>query len=88
MEPWDWVELLPPEQRLRARRRRARQRWLSRLRDPGTWVVALLLVELGLAVLLGLGTGAVLGGLVMLQLVLAPLLAGLVYWLLWTEFHS
>jgi hypothetical protein len=29
----------------------------------------------------------VLGALVLLQLLLAPLLAGLVWWLVWSEFH-
>jgi|LakMenEpi03Aug12_release.lakeMendotaPanAssembly.Ray.scaffolds.fasta_scaffold37072_3 hypothetical protein len=87
MERWDWIGLYPPAQQLAARRRRARLRGLAQLREPRTWVSALLALELGLALLLGVGTGAVLGALVLLQLLLAPLLAGLVWWLVWSEFH-
>lgn len=88
MHPWDWVGLLPQEQRRHAHRRRTRQRWWARLREPRSWLVGLLGLELGLAALLGAGTGAMVGALVVLQLLLAPWLGWLVWWLVWTEFHN
>ena len=87
MERWDWAEFLPPADQERQRRRRGRQRQWALLKEPRTWVAVLVVVDVCLVLLLGFRTGAVLGGMALLPLLLTPLLAVLIYWLVWTEFH-
>lgn len=87
MERWDWAEFLPPEDQQRQRRQRARQRHRALLKEPRTWVAVLVVADVGLVLLLGFRTGAVLGGMALLPLLLTPLLAVLIYWLVWSEFH-
>ena len=87
MERWDWAEFLPPEDQERQRRQRARQRHRALLKEPRTWVTVLVVADVGLVLVLGFRTGAVLGGMALLPLLLTPLLAVLIYWLVWTEFH-
>jgi hypothetical protein len=87
MEPWDWAEFLPLQDRERQRRKRARLRQWTILKEPRTWVTALVVADVSLVFLLGFRTGAVLGAMALLPLLLTPLLAVLIYWLVWTEFH-
>jgi len=87
MERWDWAEFLPPEDQQRQRRQRARQRHRALLKEPRTWVAVLVVADVCLVLLLGFRTGAVLGGMALLPLLLTPLLAVLIYWLVWSEFH-
>lgn len=87
MERWDWAEFLPPKDQQRQRRQRARQRHRALLKEPRTWVTVLVVADVGLVLLLGFRTGAVLGGMALLPLLLTPLLAALIYWLVWSEFH-
>ena len=87
MERWDWAEFLPPEDQGRQRRQRARQRHRALLKEPRTWVAVLVVADVCLVLLLGFRTGAVLGGMALLPLLLTPLLAVLIYWLVWSEFH-
>ena len=87
MERWDWAEFLPPEDQERQRRQRARQRHRALLKEPRTWVTVLVVTDVCLVLLLGFRTGAVLGGMAFLPLLLTPLLAVLIYWLVWSEFH-
>lgn len=87
MDPFDWATLLPLHERERLGRHRSWQRRLALVRQPKTWVLLLVVLDLCGVILIGLRTGAVLGGLALLPMVLTPLLAGLVYWLVWMEFH-
>ena len=87
MERWDWAEFLPPADQERQRRRRRRHRQLVLLKEPRTWVAGLVVADVCLVLLLGFRTGAVLGGMALLPLLLTPLLAVLIYWLVWSEFH-
>jgi hypothetical protein len=87
MEPWDWAEFLPLQDRERQRHKRARLRQWTILKEPRTWVTALVVADVSLVFLLGFRTGAVLGAMALLPLLLTPLLAVLIYWLVWSEFH-
>lgn len=85
---WDWLQLLPDHERRGLRWRRRIQRLRHQLRRPRTAIAGLVLIY-GIAVLvLAHQTGAVLGVLAALPLLLAPVLSGLMYWLLWSEFHQ
>jgi hypothetical protein len=87
MVAWDWLLLLPPHERRRLRWRRRLQRLRRQLLRPRTAIGALVLTYLMVVLVLAQQTGAVLGLLAALPLVLAPLLSALIYWLLWSEFH-
>jgi hypothetical protein len=87
MDNFDWVMLLPPQERERLGRRRSWQRRFALVRQRKTWALVLVVLDLGAVTLIGLRTGTVLGGMALLPLLLTPLLAGLVYWLVWMEFH-
>ena len=50
-------------------------------------MTVLVVADVCLVLLLGFRTGAVLGGMALLPLLLTPLLAALIYWLVWSEFH-
>jgi len=85
---WDWLQLLPDHERRGLRWRRRIQRLRHQLLRPRTTIASLVLIY-GIAVLvLAHQTGAVLGLLAALPLLLAPVLSGLMYWLLWSEFHQ
>lgn len=85
---WDWLQLLPDHERRGLRWRRRIQRLRHQVLRPRTAIAGLVLIY-GIAVLvLAHQTGAVLGLLAALPLLLAPVLSGLMYWLLWSEFHQ
>jgi len=75
---------------LRGRERRTLQvlRLWSRLKGPRPLLALLALLDLVVAVAVGLWTDSLtLMVLAALPLLLAPALGGLAYWLLWQDFH-
>ncbi len=88
MTSWDWLSVLPAEQQSRCRRRRWFLRLRSQLKRPRIVVGLLLLGYVIVMAILALRAGAVLALLAAMPLLLPPLLSALIYWLLWSEFHS
>lgn len=88
MTSWDWLSVLPAEQQPRCRRRRWFLRLRSQLKRPRMVVGLLLLGYVIVMAILALRAGAVLALLAAMPLLLPPLLSALIYWLLWSEFHS
>lgn len=79
---------LPQELRQRQRRSLLLVRLWSLLKRPRTLLALLALLDLAVAVAVGVWTGSfTLMALAALPLLLAPALAGLAYWLLWQDFH-
>ena len=87
MRAWDWLELLPPQERGPRRQRRRIQRLRSQLMRPRSTIALLVLSYLVVVLTLARLTGSVLALLSTLPLILAPLLSALIYWLLWSDFH-
>lgn len=87
MQKWDWLMLLPERQRHQMRRRRRLLRLQSQLKMPRTGISGLVLIYLIAVGVLAVNTRPILALLAVMPLLLAPLLAGLIYWLLWAEFH-
>lgn len=86
--PFDWLQLLPDQERQALRWRRRIQRLRHQLLRPRTAIAGLVLLYGSAVLVLVHQTGAVLGLLAALPLLLAPVLSGLMYWLLWSEFHQ
>ncbi|MFM2079571.1 MAG: hypothetical protein RLZZ219_253 [Cyanobacteriota bacterium] len=79
---------LPQELRQRQRRSLLLVRLWSLLKRPRTLLALLALLDLAVAVAVGVWTGSfTLMALAALPLLLAPALAGLAYWLLWQDFN-
>ena len=87
MAPWDWLELLPPNEPGPRRQRRGIQGLRSPLARPRSTIALLVAIYLVVVVVLARFTGSVMALLAMLPLILAPLLSALIYWLLWSDFH-
>ena len=87
MQKWDWLMLLPERQRHQMRRRRRLLRLQSQLKMPRTGISGPVLIYLIAVGVLAVNTRPILALLAVMPLLLAPLLAGLIYWLLWAEFH-
>ena len=87
MRAWDWLELLPPQERGPRRQRRRIQRLRSQLMRPRSTIALLVLSYLLVVLTLARLTGSVLALLATLPLILPPLLSALIYWLLWSDFH-
>ena len=87
MAAWDWLELLPAHERARGRRRRRMQRLRSELQRPRVAIILLIIGYLIVVMILARNIGGILALLASMPLILAPLLSGLIYWLLWSEFH-
>lgn len=87
MRAWDWLELLPPQERGPRRQRRRIQRLRSQLMRPRSTIALLVLSYLVVVLTLARLTGSVLALLATLPLILPPLLSALIYWLLWSDFH-
>ena len=84
----DWSGFLPPEQRRRAQRQRRLQRLWTNLKRPRSLLMLLVVVDLLLALALGLWARSLtLAVLAVVPLLLAPPLGYLAYWLLWQDFH-
>ena len=87
MREWDWLELLPPQERGPRRQRRRIHRLRSQLMRPRSTIALLVLSYLVVVLTLARLTGSVLALLATLPLILPPLLSALIYWLLWSDFH-
>jgi len=87
MQTWDWLMLLPERQRRQRRYRRLLLRLQSQLQRPRTGISGLVVIYLVAVAVLAVNTSPVLALLAVMPLLLVPLLAGLIYWLLWAEFH-
>ena len=87
MAVWDWLELLPTHERGQGRRRRRILRLRSQLLRPRIAIILLIFTYLLVVLALALQIGSILALLAAMPLLLAPLLSGLTFWLLWSEFH-
>ena len=63
------------------------QRLRSELQRPRVAIILLIIGYLIVVMILARNIGGILALLASMPLILAPLLSGLTYWLLWSEFH-
>lgn len=84
----DWIHFLPERHRKSVFFKRKIRQLLPDFKKPKSLAVLVVLVQLCLAITVGLWSGSLsISALAVAPLVLVPPLALLAYWLTWNDFH-
>jgi hypothetical protein len=83
-----WWQHVPKQQKPQALWRRQRNRVLLLVSSRPSRLIFILGVYLGIIVVIALSGAGAVSLLVLLPLLLLPALAGVAWWLTWTEYHQ